>query len=292
MKRKGQAGAIVIIVVLLVVIVGVALYFWNSNALGIGSSREGGRVVFAITDAAANMGSVSKVLVTVDGVSAHSSAEGWTEVSSSSKTYDLLELKAQNSLAVLADTKLDAGTYDQVRLDISKVTVVDAEGEHEAKLPSGELKINSAFDVDNNSTATATFDFIVDESLHVTGNGRYIMAPVVQVETRENAEAEVQGNNRVEISGGEIKTNVKVGMDAEGKVGVGLKIPTNVDVSLENNGMIKVGGILGIGGESDSEASGNAEGNARGEAKGDAKANVGVGNNVDISGNVGAGLEY
>jgi len=38
-------------------------------------TAEKGRVVFAITDAAADMGSVSSVKVTVDSVSVHSAAE-------------------------------------------------------------------------------------------------------------------------------------------------------------------------------------------------------------------------
>mgnify|MGYP001593710064 CR=1 FL=1 len=59
----------------------------------------------------------------------------------------MLELKSQNSLAVLADTEVKAGIYDQVRLDISKVIVVDAQGEHEAKLPSSVLKINTGMEV-------------------------------------------------------------------------------------------------------------------------------------------------
>lgn len=277
--NKTQTGSIVIILIILVIILGVVIFLWNPISVSeteTQSSTGGGRVVFVITDAAAEMGSVTQLLLTVEGVSAHSSAEGWTTLSSSSKTYDLLELKAQNSLAVVADTKLDAGAYDQVRLDISKVIVVDSEGQHEAKLPSNELKINSDFEVKEDSTVTATFDFIVDESLHLTGNGRYIMAPVVQVETRENAVVKVKSNNRVEISGGIIKTNAKVGMDAEGKVGIGLKIPTNVDISLEDDGRIKVGGILTVGNKE------NAGGTAKSNTGVDAR--VGVENVIGVSG--------
>jgi len=217
-------------------------------------STQKGRAVFAITDAAADMQSVTSVKVTVESIKVHSAAEGWTTVSSSSKTYDLLELKGKSETALLADAQLKQGTYDQLRLDISKVVVTDANGTHEAKLPSGELKINGKLVVEANSTSTATFDFIADESLHVTGNGKYIMAPVVQLETREDADVSVRSGNKVQISGGKVDTNVKVGMDINGNVGVGVKISSNADISIDTLGKIKLGSQDMVSGESKGRA--------------------------------------
>src|SRR3990167_2340742 len=125
------------------------------------SEEEGeGRVVFAITDAAANMSAVTSIMVTVDSVRVHSAEEGWITVSSEQKTYDLLQLKAEGDQVLLADVMLETGTYQQVRLDISDVIVVDNTGRHEAKLPSGELKIVGEVVVKANSTSTVVFDFI------------------------------------------------------------------------------------------------------------------------------------
>ena len=183
-----------------------------------------GRAVFAITDAAADMGTVSSVKVTVDSIRVNSQSEGWVTVSSSAKTYDLLKLQAENKNELFADVQLKEGSYNQIRLDISSVIVTDANGTHEAKLPSGELKLNGELIVKANSTSVAKFDFIVNESLHVTGNGKYILAPVIQLETREDADVQIKSNNRVEISGGRIKTNAKIGMDINGNIGIGLKV--------------------------------------------------------------------
>lgn len=216
-----------------------------------GEENGNGRVVFAITDAAAEMGAVSSVKVTVDNIKVHSAAKGWIDVSSSSKTYDLLQLKAEGTQALLADVQLEEGNYDQVRLGISNVVVTDSSGQHEAKLPSGELKINGKLVVDTNSTSTATFDFMADESLHVTGNGKYIMAPVVQLETREEANVKIESGNRVEITGGKISTNVKVGMDVNGNVGIGLNIPSDVEILIDNAGSVSIG-------KASSKAKGNA----------------------------------
>lgn len=206
------------------------------------ATAEKGNAVFAITDAAASMQSVSSVKITIDSVKIRSAAESWITVSSSAKTYDLLQLKAEGSQALLADVQLKEGTYDQIRLGISSVVVTDAKGEQEAKLPSGELKIQGNLIIKANSTATATFDFIADESLHLTGNGKYIMAPVVHIETREDADVEVSSSNKVEIKGGKIHTNVRVGMDAEGNIGVGLRIPADLNITIDTEGAIKIGG--------------------------------------------------
>lgn len=210
------------------------------------TEEQEGRAVFTITDAAADMGTVTSVMVTVDSVRVHSETEGWVTVSSQAQTFDLLKLKAEGSQELLADVTLKEGTYQQLRLDIGKVIVVDDKGEHEAKLPSGELKIVGDLEVKANSTSTATFDFIADESLHVTGNGEYILAPVVQLETQTDAEVEVKADQKVEIKAGKVKTNVKVGMDADGNVGVGLGIPAKAKVSI-GQGKVKVEGGLGLG---------------------------------------------
>ena len=223
------------------------------------AAENEGRVVFTITDAAADMGTVTSVMLTVDRVQVHNAAEGWVTVSSEQKTFDLLKLKAEASQELLADVDLKEGDYQQLRLDISNVVVVDDKGEHEAKLPSGELKIVGGFTVTANSTSTAAFDFLVDESLHVTGNGEYILAPVVKLETREDAEVEVKADKKVVIKGGKVKANLTVGMDVDGNVGVGLKIAKDAKVSL-GKGKIAVETGIGLGiGKKDEEKDTTAE---------------------------------
>ncbi|HQT45161.1 MAG TPA: DUF4382 domain-containing protein, partial [Candidatus Micrarchaeota archaeon] len=205
------------------------------------NSAGNGRVVLGITDAAADMGSVSSVMVTIDSVQVMSASQGWVTLSSTPKTYDLMKLKAEGSTALLADVQVPPGDYQQVRLHISQVTVTDSSGTHDAKLPSGDLKIVGGMNVAANATATATFDFIADQSLHTTGNGQYIMAPVIQVETRDNAQAEVAGDGKVTINGGRVRSSSRVGMDINGNVGEGLKIDSNLNLTIGTGGIITIG---------------------------------------------------
>ncbi len=207
------------------------------------ASERQGRAVFTITDAAADMGAVTSVKVTIDSVQVHSDADGWITLNSNQQEFDLLKLKAEGSQALLADANLKPGSYQQMRLLISKVIVTDASGTHEAKLPSGELKIVGGFTVDASATATATFDFVADESLHVTGKGEYILAPVVKLETREHADVDTNVKSRVAIRGGNVKTNVKVGMDENGNIGIGLGIRQDLNLTIED-GKIKIGGLV------------------------------------------------
>ena len=193
-----------------------------------------GRAVFTMTDAAANMGAVTSIKVTVDSVKVLGENGVWTEVSSKQQTYDLLKLKASGTQVLLADYNLASGTYQQVRLDISKVVVTDASGDHVAKLPSGELKIVGRVKVNDNSTSTVKFDFIADKSLHMTGNGTYIFAPVIKFETREKAHVEIDERENedrdtdskanVRIKDGNVDEDTEVSMDIDGNVGKGLKV--------------------------------------------------------------------
>lgn len=205
-----------------------------------GTQPSTGSVVFTITDAAADMGAVRGIMLSVDSIRVHSASEGWVTVSSTPKTYDLLQLKASGTHALLADAQLKAGTYDQLRLDISGVSVKDASGTHDAKLPSGELKVVGNLVVGANSTSTAAFDFIADKSLHVTGKGEYILAPVVQLETRQDADVEVRSDSDVSVRGGNVRANTQVGMDIAGNVGVGLMIRGNETLEIEA-GKVKIG---------------------------------------------------
>ena len=83
-----KKGNMWLVAVLVIIVAAGAIYYFTM----MGSSEEG-RIVFAITDDAANMESVTNVYLTVDKIEAHSTTEGWVDVSGNSRTYDLLEVK-------------------------------------------------------------------------------------------------------------------------------------------------------------------------------------------------------
>lgn len=232
-------------IVILIIVVIVAAVLWTSSRPVLGGEQA--RFVATLTDAAANMGSVSQINVTIDGVRAHNNVQGWVTLSSIQQTYDLLELKLDGSQVVIADLNIPVSNYDQVELSISKVIVVDADGSHEAKLPSNKIRMNTDVNLTSGTIAVVKFDVLADESLHVTGNGLYILAPVIQLEAREDARISIDSRNRAIINGGEIKTNIVVGMDVNGNVGVGVRIPSNANINIGGDGKIIINpGVIGV----------------------------------------------
>ncbi len=243
MKHQGIIWGLAIIVV----IAGAAMLL-SGNKQAATTTNEAqqqgvsgsGRVVFGITDAAADLGAVSTINMTVDEVSMHSNANGWITVANADKDFDLIALRNSGTLALAAEATIPAGSYDQVRVTIKKVAVVKkAGGTVEAKLPSGEFKYNANLVVAANATSSVSLDFLADASLHVTGNGTYIFAPVVRAEHRSNATVSVNSNNIVTIAGGRVDGDSTHGMDIDGSVKANFKIDAGAKVDI-NNGVIKV----------------------------------------------------
>jgi len=275
----GIFAVVAVVIVSLVALGGISLFTFSVGSPTHTYTSNSGRAVFTVADAAADMGAVTSVKVTVDRLEVQSAARGWETISSSPYTYDLLQLRASGSQALMVDTKLEAGSYGQVRMHISKVMVSDSTGDHEATLPSGDLKIAGGFEVQQNSTTVVTFDFLADKSLHVAGNGRYILAPVVRMQGREDAEVDVSARADVKVMGGRVRTDTEVGMDAAGNMGVGMGIPANADITVSegsilvrgssetsgngavangNSIVVPIGGVISTGGQMPGNGAGGA----------------------------------
>lgn len=199
-----------------------------------------GRAVFGITDAAASLQNVSSVQVTVDKIEAHSASQGWVTVSTDTKTYDLMQLKQSAQTMLLADTQLTTDTYDQVRLHVSGVAVVAGGTTSQAKLPSNELKIVGTVVVKANATASLTLDFQLDKSLHLTGSGKYILAPVVKLVSLSDAQVQVNSDNSLTVEHGTTEADVTVGTDENGNTKAGFMLNTNANLDVTDNGAIQV----------------------------------------------------
>ena len=140
------------------------------------------------------------VLVTFTTVSAHISGGDFTSLpfaaGASSRTCDLKRLTTAQD--VLGTGALPPGHYTQLRLVISSATLYfDAPSLGSSAcaatvsgltgrtapitIPSGDLKLNREFDVTANATTTILLDFNGDQSITDTGNGRYMMTPVINV---------------------------------------------------------------------------------------------------------------
>jgi hypothetical protein len=140
------------------------------------------------------------VLVTFSEVGVHrSDGDGWQRLpfadGGGSRTCDLKKLETAEDL--LGVGGLAAGRYTQIRLMVSEATLyfdnaaagppcatvfpVPAGRSADLEIPSGEVKLNREFELKDSGATTILIDFDGDKSIHQTGNGRYMMSPVISV---------------------------------------------------------------------------------------------------------------
>jgi hypothetical protein len=139
------------------------------------------------------------VLVTFSEVSAHRTGEDFMRIpfspESASRTCDLKKLVGATD--VLGTGALPSGHYTQIRLTVVSAALfwdnpssggacaaaiaAPAGRSSAVEIPSGEVKLNREFDVGTMGAATITLDFDGDRSIHETGNGRFMMQPVIAV---------------------------------------------------------------------------------------------------------------
>jgi len=195
-----------------------------------------GRLVFAIKDKARSIDDFAKVDITITGVNIRK-GDTWIAVMKEQKKFDLLELK--DITALLGDIELESGTYNELRLDISSVFIIKTDGRvHDARLPSGTLKIKGDIIVEPDQTSSVVLDFLLDKSFHETGMGSVIMAPVIKLETKTGVEVEID-DTLVKIKAGKGKDRI-IGMNLAGDMRLGEQIDPNAELKIENQ-KIKLG---------------------------------------------------
>lgn len=140
------------------------------------------------------------VLVTFSEVTAHRDADvDFTKVpfaaNGTTRTCDLKKL--ETSQDILGIGALPVGRYTQVRLVVSSASLYfdnasagdacatsitpPAGRSASLEIPSGEVKLNRPFQVPEGGVTSMLIDFDGDRSIRETGNGRFMMTPVIAV---------------------------------------------------------------------------------------------------------------
>ena len=103
-----------------------------------------------------------------NGITLHGNATGWTNISTT-KTVDILNVTSANAI-LLGSMSLKAQKYTQMRLELTKVTVVLFGVNVTATLSgNGFAVINQPFTVSAHGTTDMVIDFDLSSSLHITG---------------------------------------------------------------------------------------------------------------------------
>ncbi|MFH1649110.1 MAG: DUF4382 domain-containing protein [Candidatus Woesearchaeota archaeon] len=199
--------------------------------------------VFAITDAYANMGNITNIMLTVKELKVKNSANQWMMVWQGNRTIDLIELRDAHEMTMLTNASINSGVYGKVLLIVDNVKVVDQTGEHDAFLPGTNLEATAEFKITKNEVAVVSYDFIAKESVHVTTDGTYVFGPAIQVKSWNAAKVQTQANNRIRVTNGLLRTDTKVGMDLSGTTGEGKSISTRDTLEFKNGKLV----IKGVG---------------------------------------------
>ena len=164
-----------------------------------GPSGAGGTLTLMLKDSPYS--DAKSLVVTFSEVSVHLAGQAdraWTRLpfadGATSRTCDLKKL--QTAQDILGTGPLAAGHYTMVRLMVSSsalyfdnatagnacaASIVAPAGRSAAlEIASGEVKLNREFDIASTAT-TILVDFDGDKSVHETGNGRFMMSPVIGV---------------------------------------------------------------------------------------------------------------
>jgi len=96
-----------------------------------------------------------------------------------SQTFDLISLS--NVTEFFGSATLNTGMYTQIRLTVESCVITINGTEYECTVPSGAIKLNKPFTLMPDQTITLTMDFNVQESVHETGNGKYMFNPVIKI---------------------------------------------------------------------------------------------------------------
>jgi|SRR3989344_4667106 len=205
----------------------------QTKPAGTVATQNQGRVVFAVTDASVPFTNVESVILMVNELAVHSPTKGWITILKDLRAFDLLKLRKNPLLAFLADTKLDPGTYNQVRLLVEKVTVTSGGQTQEAKLPSGDLKLITKLVVTKGENSSVVFDFLLDKSLHTTTDGKYIFLPVIKLQTQSVLKSIQIRSGELTIPTGTIDSDATIGMDENGNTKNGFSFNPATEFELE-----------------------------------------------------------
>ncbi|MHB1460211.1 MAG: DUF4382 domain-containing protein [Armatimonadota bacterium] len=152
----------------------------------------------APVDAKAVYVSISKVEVSKDG-------SGWITLSSYAPdplVLNLLDYRYTGSGTIptrylLADKPLETGHYTQIRLILTKVTLVDNSNvTYDCSMSSQDksgLKLTGSFDVSEGTKSAVLIDFDASRSIVQEGNGTYRLKPTVRA-VPVQITANVKGN--------------------------------------------------------------------------------------------------
>jgi len=179
-----------------------AVILFSLSSCGSGSSSNGqifdqsgtGSIAILLTDYPT--ADFSEINVTITRMELLSEYKKVT-IFSGSKTLNLLDLKNETMLFSM-ENNIPAGMYEKIRLTVSNVNLIDAQGnavKKPVKMPGNgkvDLKPSMPFAVSAGTTLTVQLDLDAEKSLKLGENkNKYIFRPVIFIKVISDAQQEM-----------------------------------------------------------------------------------------------------
>lgn len=143
-----------------------------------GSDEDDGTSTSASSSPAAN----GSVAISIREDDDHEDDGGWLVLSNETTTVDLMAFTGDAS-AFLAGADVPPGSYDKIQLDVISARGTLFNGSQvPVEVPSGKLRIHAGFDVAPGEETALTLDFDLEHSIVKTGDGRYLLKPVIHMQ--------------------------------------------------------------------------------------------------------------
>ena len=185
----------------LAVVIGIASVLAGAVGCG-GSNGPSGSGSLSVMLKDSPYSDAKSLLVTFSDVSVHrddQADDSWTKLpfagGFTSRTCDLKKLVTSQD--ILGVGSLQAGHYTQIRLTVTSASLyfdnaaagpacadtvaAPAGASASVTIPSGVVKLNREFTVPTGGSTTILVDCDGDKSVNQTGNGQYMMSPVIAV---------------------------------------------------------------------------------------------------------------
>ncbi len=139
-----------------------------------------------------NFSHVKSLFVTFDSLEAHHVELGWISLPllTTPCVVDLLQFSGDRKTEIVPPVELPTGKYTQIRIGVAEAKIVtDTDQTIPVKVPSNSLKTSSSFEfeVKGGGSVDLVCSFVLNKSLHITGNGKYMLKPVLHLAVAREA---------------------------------------------------------------------------------------------------------
>lgn len=197
-------------------------------------TTEKGKLYLGIKDKAIGISEIKSIKLSISAIHLVNQKEEIIEIPAENEEFDLIDLKNSGITELLASEEIPTGTYKELRLFVREVSVNKGGEENKAKLPSNALKLKGDIIIEKDKTTTTITDFLADKSLHVTGQGRIIFAPVIKYEVQTDTTAQINGKQLL-TGTGIPRISKLVGMNTNGDIEDNGAIDPNAPLNWDGN---------------------------------------------------------